>query len=136
VPSDGAPLKPGTRVAYLGDFAKAAGYLVPATAKNAKAQTVHAWAGVRQDAFKVSGVTELNKLVPAVAKRLEREYEDVKNAVPRRWGRRRCAGSESPAPRAGPLVRLADHLDAPQTGRHREHCAVVACSLRELATSP
>lgn len=92
VPADATtPLKPGTWVTYLSEVARAAGHPVPATAKTPKDRDVQAWAGVLQgfadkleaDASKVSGVTDLGKLVPAVAKRLAKEHDDdVKNAAP------------------------------------------------------
>ena len=91
VPSAAAtPLKPGTWIGYLTDVARAAGHPVPDTAKTPKDRDALAWAGILQgfadklkaDSAKVSAVTDLGKLLPAVSKRLEQEYADVKSAQP------------------------------------------------------
>jgi hypothetical protein len=91
VPSEAEkPLKPGTWLAYLTEVAKAAGHPVPDTAKTPREREPLAWVGtlagfsdkLKADAPKVSASTDLSKLIPVVAKRIDQEYADVKNAPP------------------------------------------------------
>jgi hypothetical protein len=90
-PSDPSqPLKPGTWLGYLADVAKAAGHPVPATAKTPKQRDPLAWGGVlagfsdklKADAPKVAASTDLSKLLPVVAKRLDDEYAAIQSAPP------------------------------------------------------
>ncbi len=90
VPEDlKTPLKPGTWLAYLTVAAKGAGHPVPDTAKTPLEKEPMAWAGVLEglhdqlgaDAAKLSDDSSLKAVVSSIAKRLEHEYNDERNAL-------------------------------------------------------
>jgi hypothetical protein len=94
------PLKPGTWLAYLVTAAKGAGHAVPDTAKTPLEKEPMGWAGVLEglhdqlgaDGAKLSDETNLKSVVASIAKRLEHEYNDERNAL------RSKAAPTAPAP--------------------------------------
>jgi hypothetical protein len=93
------PLKPGTWLACVSAGAKGAGHPVPDTLKTPVEKEPAAWAGVIEGlkdkvaplADKISAETPLKDVVGRVAKKLESEANEERNAI-------RGAGQGKPAP--------------------------------------
>ena len=83
------PLKPGTWLATLTAAAKGAGHAVPDTAKTPLEKEPMAWAGVLEglhdqlvaDGAKLAPDTTLKGVAASIAKRLEHEYDEERNAL-------------------------------------------------------
>ena len=97
------PLKPGTWLAYLVTAAKGAGHPIADTAKTPLEKEPAAWAGVLEgvhdklvpDVDKISAETPMKDVVASVAKRLERESNEERNAL-------RAKQPAAPAPKTTP----------------------------------
>jgi hypothetical protein len=83
------PLKPGTWLATLVAAAKGAGHAVPDTAKTPLEKEPMAWAGVLEglhdqlvaDGAKLASDTTLKGVSASIARRLEHEYNEERNAL-------------------------------------------------------
>jgi hypothetical protein len=101
------PLTPGTWLACVSAGAKGAGHPVPDALKTPVEKEPAAWAGVIEGlkdkiapiGDKISADTPLKDVVGRVAKQLEREYTEERNAIRRAGAQGKPAPALTPAPK-------------------------------------